>query len=355
MSTDMMIPALDFQLPSNLECAQPTEVREMTRDAVRLLVSDRSTDILQHSHFRDLPNFLQAGDVLVVNTSATLNAALPTQLTDGSEGRIHLSTRQDEDHWLIEVRQVHGQQTRRYFDLKAGQRLSLPVGGNLQLLAPYYTEGQAQEHLQLWRARIELPLPIAEYLQHHGHPIRYQQLHRQYPLAYYQTAFAAEPGSAEMPSAGRAFTPELIAQLVIKGVQFAPIVLHTGVSSLETNERPYPEYFRVPTFAASTINRAREDGRRIIAVGTTATRAIESAVGADGRVMAREGWTDLFITPERGLRVINGMLTGFHEPRASHLLMLAALADTEHLEKSYRAAINKGYLWHEFGDLHLIV
>ncbi|MCA9875449.1 MAG: S-adenosylmethionine:tRNA ribosyltransferase-isomerase, partial [Anaerolineales bacterium] len=163
------------------------------------------------------------------------------------------------------------------------------------------------------------------------------------------------PGSAEMPSAGRAFTPQLITRLVAKGVQFAPLVLHTGVASLEANEPPYGERFRVTTFTANLVNAAHAEGRRIIAVGTTAVRALETAAGADGLVRAASGWTELVITPRRGLRIVSGLLTGLHEPRASHLAMLEAFTGRRHLELTYAAALRCRYLWHEFGDLHLIL
>jgi S-adenosylmethionine:tRNA ribosyltransferase-isomerase len=141
----------------------------------------------------------------------------------------------------------------------------------------------------------------------------------------------------------------------MKGIQFAPITLHTGVSSLESDELPFPEYFRIPPVTASLINTARREGRRIIAVGTTSIRAVESAVDERGKVVAREGWTERYITPETGISVVDGLITGFHEPRASHLQMLEALAGRHHLEIAYRAALEEAYFWHEFGDLHLLL
>jgi S-adenosylmethionine:tRNA ribosyltransferase-isomerase len=162
-------------------------------------------------------------------------------------------------------------------------------------------------------------------------------------------------GSAEMPSAGRAFTPELITRLIAQGVQFAPLILHTGVASLEEHEPPYEEYYRVPAASARLINNARAAGRRILAVGTTSVRALETVADTDGSVHAGEGWTDVIITPQRGLHAVDGLLTGLHEPRSSHLSMLSALAGFDHLRKAYGEALSQGYLWHEFGDLHLIL
>jgi S-adenosylmethionine:tRNA ribosyltransferase-isomerase len=176
-----------------------------------------------------------------------------------------------------------------------------------------------------------------------------------WPLSAYQTAFALDPGSAEMPSAGRPFTPELVARLVAGGVLVAPVTLHTGVSSPERHEPPYPEAYRVPEATARAVEAARGWGGRVIAVGTTVVRALESVAAADGSMTAGEGWTGLVVTPERGVHAVDGLITGWHEPQASHLLMLEAIAGRELLDASYRAAIEAGYLWHEFGDSHLIV
>jgi S-adenosylmethionine:tRNA ribosyltransferase-isomerase len=177
----------------------------------------------------------------------------------------------------------------------------------------------------------------------------------QWPLAFYQTVFANEPGSAEMPSAGRPFSYRVIDGLIRKGVAIAPIVLHTGVSSLEVDEPPYPERYRVPDSTAHMINAAKQAGGRIVAVGTTAVRALETVASYDGMVRGGAGWTDLVITPERELRAVDAMLTGFHDPKASHLFMLEALAGRNHLALAYATALERRYLWHEFGDLHLIL
>jgi S-adenosylmethionine:tRNA ribosyltransferase-isomerase len=171
----------------------------------------------------------------------------------------------------------------------------------------------------------------------------------------YQNVYATEPGSAEMPSAGRPFTPEVIMRLVAKGVGVTPLVLHTGVASLEADETPYPERLVVPAATAARVNATHESGGRVIAVGTTVVRALESAAGDDGVARPVDGWTDLVITPERGVRTVDGMLTGWHEPEASHLLMLEAIAGRELLEASYEASLAEGYLWHEFGDVELIL
>jgi S-adenosylmethionine:tRNA ribosyltransferase-isomerase len=158
-----------------------------------------------------------------------------------------------------------------------------------------------------------------------------------------------------MPSAARPFTHELVAELVGRGVLIAPLTLHTGVSSLEAGEEPYPERYRVPAATARLVNAVRAWGGRVVAVGTTVVRALETVATPDGSVEAGAGWTALVITPERGLRVVDGLLTGWHEAESSHLRMLEAAAGSTLLARSYRAARGHRYRWHEFGDSHLIL
>ncbi len=224
----------------------------------------------------------------------------------------------------------------------------LPGGGTARILAPY-------AGVRLWLARLDLPLALDAYLAEHGQPIRYDYVPQRWPLSAYQNVYATEPGSAEMPSAGRPFTAELITELVARGVLVAPVTLHTGVSSPERHERPYPERYRVPAHTARLVNAVHEWGGRVIATGTTVVRALETVASPDGAVGAGEGWTDLVVTPERGLRTVDGLLSGFHEPDASHLDLLSAAAGPELLARSYEAAIEHGYRWHEFGDSHLIL
>jgi S-adenosylmethionine:tRNA ribosyltransferase-isomerase len=204
-------------------------------------------------------------------------------------------------------------------------------------------------------AKLELPEPLLDYLHHHGKPIRYAYVPAEWPLDAYQTVFAREPGSAEMPSAARPFTAELVTELVARGVLVAPVTLHSGVSSPERGEAPYAERYRVPAATARVVNAVQEWGGRVIAVGTTVVRALESVARADGTVTAGEGWTTLVITLERGLRAVDGLLTGWHERESSHLQLLEAATGAELLERSYLAARANGYRWHEFGDVHLIL
>jgi S-adenosylmethionine:tRNA ribosyltransferase-isomerase len=204
-------------------------------------------------------------------------------------------------------------------------------------------------------ATLDLPEPLDQYLDAHGSPIRYSYVKERWPLSYYQTVFATERGSAEMPSAGRPFTPALITALAARGVGIAPLLLHTGVASLEEHEPPYEEFYRVSLETAQAVNHAHATGRRVIAVGTTVVRALETVADVTGAAHPGQGWTGLVITPQRGLHVVDGLLTGLHEPRSSHLAMLEALAGRRHLALTYAEALREGYLWHEFGDVHLIL
>jgi S-adenosylmethionine:tRNA ribosyltransferase-isomerase len=335
-----------FDLPPELEASVPPEARGMARDAVRMLVATKHDNGIVHATFSDLPRFLRAGDLVVLNTSGTLAAAVDATGPAGQPLGVHLSTRLPADLWVVELREddhpfSHG---------RAGWTLALPAGGAVELLAPY-----ARSHGRLWVAVLRLPDPLLTYLAVHGRPIRYGYVAGTWPIAMYQNVYATEPGSAEMPSAGRPFTPEVITRLVAKGVGVSPIVLHTGVSSLEAHEPPYPEQFRVSAHTAHAVNDAHRQGGRVIAVGTTVVRALETVVDERGRVHAGDGWTETVITPERGVRAIDGLLTGWHEPEASHLDMLDAVAGRAVVDHSYEAALAGGYLWHEFGDEHLVL
>jgi S-adenosylmethionine:tRNA ribosyltransferase-isomerase len=326
----------------------PPEERGLRRDAVRLLVASRSTGEITDTVFTRLPGFFTPGDVLVVNTSATLPAAVPT--TDGHV--VHFSTPVPKrpERWIVELREPCGVGTVPFSDARAGDRIVLRGGGTLRLLAPYPHDGPPR----LWAAEPRLPGRVPAYLERHGRPVRYGCADRAFPIDAYQTVFARVPGSAEMPSAARPFTPEVTAALRRRGIDVVSITLHCGVSSQEAGEPPYAEWFRVRRTTAERVNAARAAGRSVIAVGTTVTRALETASAPDGRVEPRRGWTDLVITPERGVRAVDGLLTGWHEPEASHLQLIEAVGGRDLIERSYAAAADLGYLAHEFGDVHLI-
>ncbi len=345
---------LAFALPPELEAGEPPEARGLARDGVRLLVSYREDDRVVHAGFRDLPDLLEPGDLLVVNTSGTMNAALPATRPDGSPLTLHLSTQLPADLWTVELRTEN---LEPLFDGEPGEVLGLPGGARASLHTPLLPKnrGGAGGRDRLWISTLDLPFSLNEYLDAYGAPIRYRYVREAWPSDYYQTVYATEKGSAEMPSAGRAFTPELITRLVAGGVQVAPLVLHTGVASLEEDEPPYEEFYRVPAATARLVNAARGSGRRVVAVGTTVVRALETVTGPDGATHPGEGWTDRIVTPERGVRSVSAMLTGLHEPRSTHLWMLEAVAGRGHLGIAYGEALKEGYLWHEFGDLHLIL
>jgi S-adenosylmethionine:tRNA ribosyltransferase-isomerase len=337
---------VDFTLPVEREAHEPPEARGLTRDGVRLLVAERGTGGVSHHAFTDLPALLRPGDVLVVNTSATLPAAVPVA---GSPLTVHFSTEQSDRRWLVELRRHAGKATAPFAGGAPGQRYPLPGAATLTLDSEY-SRGR------LWSATVDTAgfASVPALMHRYGQPIRYSYVSRPWPLPYYQTVFGVHPGSAEMPSAGRPFTHTLVTRLVTAGILVVPVLLHTGVASPEAHERPYPERFFVPPTTVRVVTQAKADGGRVIAVGTTAVRALESAW--DGPfVRSPGGWTDLVITPERGVRVVDGLLTGFHEPRASHLDMLAAIAGVPLLQRSYAEALDRGYLWHEFGDVNLLL
>ncbi|MFF3287783.1 S-adenosylmethionine:tRNA ribosyltransferase-isomerase [Streptomyces sp. NPDC003023] len=346
-----------LRVPDELSARVPAEERGTGRDDVRMLVS-RGTEV-SHHRFRELPDRLRAGDVLVVNTSATLAAAVDGRL-GGEAVVVHFSTSGDRDNprsasprWAVELRRPDGAgSTLPRPGGAAGTVVRVPGGGELVLEEPLAPGAD-----RLWWASVSVDVPGL--LRRYGRPIRYGYTARDQPLSAYQTVFALPSpdgsGSAEMPSAARPFTPRTVAELVSRGVQFAPVVLHTGVASAEAHEPPYPELFEVPAATARLVNAARAAGGRIVAVGTTAVRALESAADGKGVVRPASGRTDLVVTPRRGVRVVDGLLTGLHEPAASHLLMLEAIAGRAALTSAYAEALRRRYLWHEFGDVHLVL
>ena len=331
---------LDFTLPAEREAHDPPEARGLARDGVRLLVSRRSTEEVSHRTFGDLPGLLLPGDLLVVNDTGTL----PAQVRAGRGLAVHFSTPLPDGAWLVELRAIKDTISRPNGPGFPAQVIDLPGGAALSL------EGMVTS--RLWRAR--LSVAVVPYLLRYGIPIRYSYVSRDWPRSAYQTVFARKPGSAEMPSASRPFTPAVVTDLVARGVLIAPLTLHAGVSSLEADEDPYPEPYDVPPATARLVNHVRSAGGRVIAAGTTVVRALETAF-RDGSVVPSAGWTSHVVTPETGVRAVDGLLTGLHEPRSSHLRMLAAFAGPELLSRCYEAAITAGYLWHEFGDVHLLL
>ncbi|NUS04852.1 MAG: S-adenosylmethionine:tRNA ribosyltransferase-isomerase [Nonomuraea sp.] len=334
-----MTALLDFALPADLAAHEPPEARGLTRDGVRLMVSRGAADP-SHHRFAELAALLDPGDLIVVNNSATLPAAVRLDRL-----AVHFSTAREDGTWLVELRRRTAKASEPYGGGEAGEWLPLPGRATLRLIE--------RETPRLWRARLDRD--VEAYLRAYGRPIRYSYVTADWPIDAYQTVFATVPGSAEMPSAARPFTAELVTELVSRGVTIAPVTLHTGVASTEKDEPPYAERYDVPAATARLVNLARENGNRVIAAGTTVVRALETAVGPEGQVRASSGWTGHVVTPEIGVHAVTGLITGLHEPRSSHLLMLTAVAGENALARAYEEALRKGYLWHEFGDTHLIL
>ena len=366
-----------------LAASQPPEARGLGRDGVRLLVA--TPDGMVHARFGDLPRFLSAGDLLVINTSATIAAAVDGRRGDGRPVVVHFSSPLDEGtpwagsldgrspgegtrdkgtpsggparegapgetQWLVELR-GSAAATGPVTDAAPGESITLPAGGSLTLLRRY--PGPAA--IRMWAVSVAAGGDVGAFLARRGQPIRYSYVPDPWPLPAYQTVFARTPGSAEMPSAGRPFTAGLVTDLAAAGVVIAPITLHAGVASLEAGEPPLPERFAVPEPTAQLVNLTRTEGRRVVAVGTTCTRALESAVDAGGTVHARHGWTDLVLGAGHPARVVSGLVTGWHDPEASHLALLEAVAGQQLVHAAYLEAERAGYLWHEFGDSCLLL
>lgn len=357
--------------------SRPPEERGRGRDDVRLLAA--TPDGLVHARFGDLPRFLSPGDLLVVNTSATIAAAVDGRRGDGRPVVVHLSTplgegapaervtrdgapreagpgegtpgegTPGEGMWLVELRGRAA--AGRVTDAAPGETITLPAGASVSLLRPYPEPSATR----MWEAEVAVGGDLGAFLHRHGRPIRYSYVPDPWPLAAYQTVFARSPGSAEMPSAGRPFTPDLVTDLIVAGVVVAPITLHTGVASLDAGEPPLPERFTVPEPTAQLVNLTRAAGRRVVAVGTTSTRALESAASPGGAVRARRGCTDLVLGAGHPARIVNGLVTGWHDQEASHLALLEAVAGPKLVHAAYREAEQAGYLLHEFGDSCLLL
>jgi len=350
-------PTTHFPAPGVATAPAPPESRGLPRDDVRLLVA--RPEGITHARFPDLPDHLRAGDLLVVNDSATVPGQLDAELAGRGPVVLHVASRlaapapalDGADLRVVELRTAPDAH-RSVLDAAPGDVLTTH-GVTVTLLAPYpEASSPTGRGNRLWRAVADGSLDRV--LARRGRPISYGYLDRHHPLSAYQTVFATRPGSAEMPSAGRPFTPELVTRLVSRGVAVAPVTLHTGVSSQEAGEAPQPERFEVGAATARLVNAVRAGGGRVVAVGTTVTRALESAV-ADGRLVASGGWTERVVTPADPPRVVDGLVTGWHDPGASHLLLVEAVAGPGLTQTAYDAAVAHGYRWHEFGDSALLL
>jgi S-adenosylmethionine:tRNA ribosyltransferase-isomerase len=333
--------------PESRPAGEPPEARGLARDEVRLLVArpGKADDV----RFSELGDYLEAGDLLVVNTSATMPAAVDGTRA-GARVVVHFSAPLDDGSWVVELRKPD--RSGPFTDGAVGEVIELDGGGRAEVLAAYLgIEGRSR----LLRCRVEVEGTVREYLARSGSPIAYSYVRDAWPLDMYQTVFARSWGSAEMPSAARPFSQRLVTELVARGVTFAPVTLHAGVSSLERGEAPLPERFHVPAATARLVNHTRSTGARVVAVGTTVTRALESASTRGGLVRAAHGWTDLVLGPDRPARVTTGIVTGWHPPEASHRLLLDAVAGRDLVAEAYAHALDGPYLWHEFGDSCLLL
>jgi len=343
-------PKATFSWPSGLDATEPPEARGLRRDQVRMLVSRPHG--LEHALFHHLSDILAPGDLVVFNTSATRAAAVDGIRAGGEKIVVHFSTPGDDGVWIVELRARDG--SGPIGDASAGETIRLPAGSTMQIVASH-PDPSLGRGSRLWLSQIEVSGSVETWLTRHGRPITYGYLRGRWPLADYQTVFAREAASAEMPSAARPFTRRLVTEMVTRGINFAPIVLHCGVSSLEAGEPPQAERFRVPPATAWLVNATRKAGGRVVAVGTTVTRAIETVANSVGGVSSGQGWTNLVLGRERPARAVDALITGWHPPGASHLLLLEAVAGAELVQDAYDAAVTSGYLWHEFGDSCLLL
>ncbi|GAB3048936.1 S-adenosylmethionine:tRNA ribosyltransferase-isomerase [Intrasporangium mesophilum] len=362
-------PHTAFRPTDDLTADAPPEARGVRRDGVRLLVAAQAaTDSggatsVTHTTFDHIGEHLRPGDLLVVNNSATVAAETDGRLAGRGSVVVHVATELDDCSWVVELRTAPDG-ARPILDATDGDLVELRGGRGargaaprLRLEAPYPEPGSSPSGRgnRLWRAAELGDCGLAAYLRVHGRPIAYGYLRSRFPLADYQTVFGHLPGSAEMASAARPFTHELVTRLVSAGILVSPVTLHTGLSSQEAGEAPQPERFAVSGSTAALVNHVRTRGGRVVAVGTTATRALESATDEFGLVHAAAGWTDLVISPVRPARVVDGLVTGWHNPDASHLLLVESVAGPELTQVAYDAAVEHRYAWHEFGDSGLFL
>jgi S-adenosylmethionine:tRNA ribosyltransferase-isomerase len=343
-----------FTLPPELAAKEPPERRGMARDQVRLMVIDRKTGRATHTRFDRIGEYLHPGDLLVFNTSRTIPASLAGCGAPGDPCiEVRLAEHLPDDAWLALLLCRDGE------PFSCGMRSGMEISFGDELTGIVY---QRDERIpRLWKIRFSKSgAELVNTIYRLGRPIHYEYVSSPWDLDYYQTVYAQEPGSAEMPSAGRAFTWRLLFDLKRNGVETAHVVLHTGLSSylddeLDAQHPASEEEYFISESAAEKVNRARAQGRRVIAVGTTAVRTLESAAENEGRVRAEHGYTRLRITANHRLKAVDGLLTGLHEPEASHLDLLTAFLSAEQVREAYEGAVRRGYLWHEFGDLNLIL
>lgn len=331
----------DYDLPAEFIAQTPTE----PRDASRLLVLDRASGSIRHHHVYDLPDLLDPGDVVVLNQTRVLPARLPARkVPTGGRAEVLLLKRLAPRRWeaLVGGRGI-----------RLGGRLAIeggPVATVVGDLGRSRKEVEFDQPITPTLDRIgELPLP----------PYIRQPLTRP---DRYQTVFARDPGSIAAPTAGLHLTPELLDRLSQCGIHFGYVTLHIGLDTFApvTEDDPsshviHSEWCRLPPETAEAANAARARGSRLVAVGTTTARALETAASPEGRLQPFEGQTSLFILPGYRFRAVSAMLTNFHLPRSTLLMMVCAFAGRERILEAYRVAMAEGYRFYSFGDAMLIL
>lgn len=346
---NLVKPAFQYRVPPELEAHEPPEQRGLKRDQVRLMILPRYTGEVIHTRFDALGDFLREGDLLVVNDSRTLPGLLRAHDERGDPVEVRLARRRTEDRWdvlLLNGRQHIG---------RSGMQLQFDQGLAANIIA------RRPDLPFLWQLQFDRCCSqLIDLIYRVGEPVRYTYVVDALPIDLYQTVYAGGPGSIEMPSAGRPFTWELLLKLRRQGVGLASLSLHTSLSStrddaIDATQPNYAEQFCVPPETARAVNHTHRQGRRVIAVGTTVVRALETAARPDGSVAAKQGWTHLHISAQHQLRAVDAVLTGLHEPAASHLDLLSAFVEPDRLQMAYLEAIARQYLWHEFGDMNLII
>jgi len=350
----MMNAPFTFELPPGLCAGEPPEQRGIPRDQIRLLVAHRDSDQVEHSRLNRLDNFLRPGDLLVFNSSRTLPASLQgCAAPAGPCMEARLAEHLPDDAWLALLLCQNGDPA------GCGLQAGMKIGFGMELEA--VVEGRDDFIPRLWKLRFSKSgTELIDLLYRIGRPIRYEHVSTPWNLDAYQTIFAREPGSAEMPSAARGFSWRLLFDLKRRGIERTCITLHAGLSAYsdEPDDWTHPgseEEFLVSELAAQEIQRTRAAGGRIVAVGTTVVRALESAVDSAGDLRPGHRYTRLRIDSGHALRVVDSLITGFHEPKASHLDLLTAFLPAEKIQRVYKEAVQARYLWHEFGDLNLIL
>ncbi len=340
----MRLSDFDYELPSSLIAQEPLS----RRDGSRLLVLGKDTGKIEHLQFRDLRNLIKAGDVLVSNNTKVIPARLFGRKIDtGAVIEVVLLRRLDAKRWeaLVKPGKRVKSGTRMVFgqgELSAQSVETTEAGGRILEFSYEGVFEEVLDHL----GQVPLPPYIHKNLQEPGR---------------YQTVYARFPGSAAAPTAGLHFTPEIIRQLKDNGVQWVEVLLHVGLGTFRpvkeediAQHRMHEEYYEIPGESAFLINQALREQRRIIAVGTTSARALESAY-RQGEVRSQTGWTRIFIYPGYEFKVVSALLTNFHLPKSTLLMLVSALAGRDNILEAYREAVKERYRFFSFGDAMLIV